>query len=387
MSDIVKSICAVEGVEAAGVKEGKYGLALIRASGTGAAVFTKNRVRAPVVNLMAERTLRGKLDGVIVNSGCANAYTGKRGFEDAKTMAAIGAEALGIDEMNCGVASTGVIGRYLDLDLIRRQTAAVAPNLAHSGAAEDAAARAIMTTDTVPKHALVRADGFTVAGICKGSGMIAPNMGTMLSFVYTDAEVPADVLRECLRTAVNRSLNRVVIDGDESTNDSLFCTATGEAGKVPTEKFAAALEEACIQLAKQIAADGEGATKLLEVKVCGCRREEDADKIAKAIIRSPLVKSAVYGEDPNWGRVVCAAGYSGVEFEVDELSLSIGEGESEISLVKNGEITADLDKAKEAMRGKRVVFTVTLESGEAEATAWGCDLTEQYVEINGKYTT
>lgn len=387
MSDIMKSICAVEGVEAAGVKEGKYGLALIRASGTGAAVFTKNRVRAPVVNLMAERTLRGKLDGVIVNSGCANAYTGKRGFEDAKTMAQIGAEALGIDEMNCGVASTGVIGRYLDLDLIRRQTAAVAPNLAHSSAAEDAAARAIMTTDTVPKHALVRADGFTVAGICKGSGMIAPNMGTMLSFVYTDADVPADTLRECLRTAVNRSLNRVVVDGDESTNDSLFCTATGEAGKVPTEKFAAALEEACIQLAKQIAADGEGATKLLEVKVCGCRREEDADKIAKAVIRSPLVKSAVYGEDPNWGRVVCAAGYSGVEFEVDELSLSIGEGEREVSLVRNGEITADLDKAKEAMRGKRVVFTLTLESGEAEATAWGCDLTEEYVEINGKYTT
>lgn len=387
MSDIMKSICAVEGVEAAGVKEGKYGLALIRASGTGAAVFTKNRVRAPVVNLMAERTLRGKLDGVIVNSGCANAYTGKRGFEDAKTMAQIGAEALGIDEMNCGVASTGVIGRYLDLDLIRRQTAAVAPNLAHSAAAEDAAARAIMTTDTVPKHALVRADGFTVAGICKGSGMIAPNMGTMLSFVYTDADVPADTLRECLRTAVNRSLNRVVVDGDESTNDSLFCTATGEAGKVPTEKFAAALEEACIQLAKQIAADGEGATKLLEVKICGCRREEDADKIAKAVIRSPLVKSAVYGEDPNWGRVVCAAGYSGVEFEVDELSLSIGEGESEVSLVKNGEITADLDKAKAAMRGKRVVFTLTLESGEAEATAWGCDLTEEYVEINGKYTT
>ena len=179
----------------------------------------------------------------------------------------------------------------------------------------------------------------------------------------------------------------MVVDGDESTNDSLFCTATGEAGKVPTEKFAAALEEACIQLAKQIAADGEGATKLLEVKVCGCRREEEADKIAKAVIRSPLVKSAVYGEDPNWGRVVCAAGYSGVEFEVDELSLSIGEGESEVSLVRNGEITADLDKAKEAMRGKRVVFTLTLESGEAEATAWGCDLTEEYVEINGKYTT
>ena len=233
----------------------------------------------------------------------------------------------------------------------------------------------LSTTDTVQKHALVQREGFTVAGICKGSGMIAPNMGTMLSFVYTDAEVSAEYLHDALKSAVRRSLNRVVVDGDESTNDSLFCTATGEAGRVSKKEFAAALEECCVSLAKQIAADGEGATKLLEVRVMGARREKDAEKIARAVITSPLVKSAVYGEDPNWGRVVCAAGYSGVEFDIDELSLSIGEGESETSLVRKGEITAD------------VVFTITLESGKKEATAWGCDLTEQYVEINGKYTT
>lgn len=383
----MQSICAVEGVTAWGVKEGKYGLALIKASGTGAAVFTSNKVRAPVVNLMAERTKRGKLAGIIVNSGCANAYTGKRGYEDAVTMASIGAEALGISEKETGVASTGVIGRYLDLDLIRRQSADVAGKLAHSADAEKAAAAAIMTTDTVQKHALVQREGFTVAGICKGSGMIAPNMGTMLSFVYTDAEVSAEYLHDALKSAVRRSLNRVVVDGDESTNDSLFCTATGEAGRVPKKEFAAALEECCVSLAKQIAADGEGATKLLEVRVKGARREKDAEKIARAVITSPLVKSAVCGEDPNWGRVVCAAGYSGVEFDIDELSLSIGEGESETSLVRKGEITADLTKAKAAMTGKHVVFTITLESGKKEATAWGCDLTEQYVEINGKYTT
>lgn len=383
----MQSICAVEGVTAWGVKEGKYGLALIKASGTGAAVFTSNKVRAPVVNLMAERTKRGKLAGIIVNSGCANAYTGKRGYKDAMTMASIGAEALGISEKETGVASTGVIGRYLDLDLIRRQSADVAGKLAHSADAEKAAAAAIMTTDTVQKHALVQREGFTVAGICKGSGMIAPNMGTMLSFVYTDAEVSAEYLHDALKSAVRRSLNRVVVDGDESTNDSLFCTATGEAGRVPKKEFAAALEECCVSLAKQIAADGEGATKLLEVRVKGARREKDAEKIARAVITSPLVKSAVYGEDPNWGRVVCAAGYSGVEFDIDELSLSIGEGESETSLVRKGEITADLTKAKAAMTGKHVVFTITLESGKKEATAWGCDLTEQYVEINGKYTT
>lgn len=383
----MQSICAVEGVTAWGVKEGKYGLALIKASGTGAAVFTSNKVRAPVVNLMAERTKRGKLAGIIVNSGCANAYTGKRGYEDAVTMASIGAEALGISEKETGVASTGVIGRYLDLDLIRRQSADVAGKLAHSADAEKAAAAAIMTTDTVQKHALVQREGFTVAGICKGSGMIAPNMGTMLSFVYTDAEVSAEYLHDALKSTVRRSLNRVVVDGDESTNDSLFCTATGEAGRVPKKEFAVALEECCVSLAKQIAADGEGATKLLEVRVKGARREKDAEKIARAVITSPLVKSAVYGEDPNWGRVVCAAGYSGVEFDIDELSLSIGEGESETSLVRKGEITADLTKAKAAMTGKHVVFTITLESGKKEATAWGCDLTEQYVEINGKYTT
>lgn len=383
----MQSICAVEGVTAWGVKEGKYGLALIKASGTGAAVFTSNKVRAPVVNLMAERTKRGKLAGIIVNSGCANAYTGKRGYEDAVTMASIGAEALGISEKETGVASTGVIGRYLDLDLIRRQSADVAGKLAHSADAEKAAAAAIMTTDTVQKHALVQREGFTVAGICKGSGMIAPNMGTMLSFVYTDAEVSAEYLHDALKSAVRRSLNRVVVDGDESTNDSLFCTATGEVGRVPKKEFAVALEECCVSLAKQIAADGEGATKLLEVRVKGARREKDAEKIARAVITSPLVKSAVYGEDPNWGRVVCAAGYSGVEFDIDELSLSIGEGESETSLVRKGEITADLTKAKAAMTGKHVVFTITLESGKKEATAWGCDLTEQYVEINGKYTT
>lgn len=383
----MQSICAVEGVSAWGIKEGKFGLALIKASGTGAAVFTSNKVRAPVVTLMAERMQRGRLEGVIVNSGCANAYTGKQGLSDAGEMARIGASALGVSELEVGVASTGVIGRYLDLDLIRRQTTDVAGKVAASPEAETAAAKAIMTTDLVEKHALVKRENFTVAGICKGSGMIAPNMGTMLCFMYTDAEVSADFLHESLRTAAKRSMNRVIVDGDESTNDSMFCTATGEAGKVSKEEFSLALEEAAVILAKKIARDGEGATKLLEVKVQGARREEDADKIARAIIRSPLVKSAVYGEDPNWGRVVCAAGYSGVEFEIDELSLSIGEGERETLLVRKGEIVADLALAKAAMAGDHVVFTVTLESGAAQATGWGCDLTEKYVEINGKYTT
>ena len=384
----MQSICAIDELNTWGVKEKKYGLALIKASGTCAAVFTTNKVRAPVINLMAERIKkRGYLSGIIVNSGCANAYTGKRGYEDAITMATIGADAMGIDENEVGVASTGVIGRYLDLDRINRQSIEVSQKLCNSEQAEMAAANAIGTTDTFQKHALIKRPDFTVAGICKGSGMIAPNMGTMLAFIYTNVDISSSDLQTSLKVATNRSFNRVVVDGDESTNDSVFCTATGSAGKINQKEFETALEQCCVSLAKQIATDGEGATKLLEVRVKGTRSESDAEMIARTIAKSPLVKTAVYGEDPNWGRIVCAAGYSGVDFDINELSLSIGEGPDETVLVKNGDITADLVKAKKNMVGKKVVVTVTLESGSEEAVAWGCDLTEKYVEINGRYTT
>ncbi|TAJ45596.1 bifunctional glutamate N-acetyltransferase/amino-acid acetyltransferase ArgJ [Methanofollis fontis] len=383
----MKSLCAVPGVEAAGIKEGKYGLALIRAEGTAAATFTSNLMAAAPVQVMRRQIRAGRLEAIVVNSGCANAYTGQRGVEDAVEMTAIAGEALGVDAGRVGVASTGVIGRYLDLPLIRRQCAAVAPTLSCSAAAETAAARAIMTTDLVEKHALVEADGFTVGGICKGSGMIAPNMGTMLAFIYTDAEIGAEDLSDSLRTAVRRSFNRVVVDGDESTNDCAFCTATGAAGRVPRAAFDAALEQCCISLGMQIAADGEGATKLIEVRVSGAGDEAAAEMIARTVVGSPLVKTAVYGEDPNWGRVIAAAGRAGTPFDPDAVDLSIGEGEAETPLVRNGEIVSDLVRAKAAMQGRRVVFALSVGDGEGEATAWGCDLTEKYVEINGKYTT
>ncbi|WP_342679392.1 bifunctional glutamate N-acetyltransferase/amino-acid acetyltransferase ArgJ [Methanofollis sp. UBA420] len=383
----MKSICAVQGVEAWGIKEGKYGLAVIRAIGTAAATFTSNRVCAAPVQLMRERIAAGKLDAIVVNSGCANAYTGKRGYEDAVKMAGTAAAALGLPEDRVGVASTGVIGRYLDLERIDRQCREVAPHLVSSAEAEVAAARAIMTTDLIEKHALVRGDGFTVAGICKGSGMIAPNMGTMLAFIYTDAAIGAAELQESIRSAVRRSFNRVVVDGDESTNDCAFVTATGLAGPVDRKAFDAALEACCISLAKQIAADGEGATKMLEVRVTGAPDEAAAEQVARTVVASPLVKTAVYGEDPNWGRVVAAAGRAGVIFDPDAISLTIGEGAEETPLVKDGVIVSDLVRAKAAMHGKRVVFSLDLAAGAGAAAAWGCDLTEKYVEINGKYTT
>jgi glutamate N-acetyltransferase/amino-acid N-acetyltransferase len=383
----MKSICGVGGVLASGIKEGKYGLTLIRAEGTAAGVFTSNIVKAPPVLLMQEKIKRGRLEAVIANSGCANAYTGTRGYEDAKKMAEIAGSGIGVDPDAVGVASTGVIGRYLDLPLIARQAGKIAPLLAHSPSAEDDAARGIMTTDLFEKHALVRKETFSVGGITKGSGMIAPNMGTMLAFLYTDAEVSQNDLREALRQAAKRTFNRVIVDGDESTNDIALCTATGECGKVNKQELSRALEECCRTLAVQIATDGEGATKLIEIRVEGAPSEENAAAVARTIGGSPLVKTAVYGEDPNWGRIIAAAGRAGVKFDPGAVSLWISDGVNRADLVRDGEIVVDLAHAKTLMGGKKVVFGLDLHAGHEHATAWGCDLTERYVEINGRYTT
>jgi glutamate N-acetyltransferase/amino-acid N-acetyltransferase len=383
----LKSICAVKGVKSWGMKEGKFGLALIQAEGTAAGVFTENLVKAAPVELMRKQIKAGRLEAIIANSGCANAYTGRQGVADAVAMTEYAADTLGVSPSRVGVASTGVIGRYLDLPLIRRQCSEVAKKLDNTPEAEILTEQAIMTTDTVQKHALVKREGFTVGGITKGSGMIAPNMGTMLAFIYTDAEIGAKPLSDALKLATKRSFNRVVVDGDTSTNDIALCTATGEAGKVKAAEFAQALEECCRLLAKQIAADGEGASKLLEIVVKGAKKEDDAAKVARTVIESPLVKTAVYGEDPNWGRVVAAAGRAGVKFDPNAVSLWISDGKDKHPLVKTGEILADLRKAKEAMHGRHVIFILDLAAGKEEATAWGCDLTERYVEINGRYTT
>src|SRR5665647_499232 len=382
-----RSICAVKGVKAYGMKEGKFGLALIRATGTAAGVFTQNLVKAAPIELMRNQIKKGTMEAVIVNSGCANAYTGKRGYNDAVAMTALAGSALGINPDQVGIASTGVIGRYLDLPLIQRQCEEIAQKIDRTPEAENLAAEAIMTTDTFPKHALVQKESFSIGGITKGSGMIAPNMGTMLAFIYTDADIGAKTLLQTLRKATKRTFNRVVVDGDMSTNDIALCTATGESGKVNPAEFSQALEECCRSLAQQIAADGEGATKLIEVTVRGAQKEESAARVARTIIESPLVKTAVYGEDPNWGRVVAAAGRAGIEFDPNAVSLWISDGNQQYPLVKSGEIIADLKRAKEAMHGKKVIFILDLATGKEEATAWGCDLTERYVEINGRYTT
>ena len=382
-----QSIGAVKGVKAYGIKEGKFGLVIIRASGTAAGVFTENLVKAAPIELMRKQIKKGTMEAVIANSGCANAYTGKRGYSDALAMTGFAGSALGVEPDQVGVASTGVIGRYLDLPLIQRQCDTIAPKIECSREAETLAAQAILTTDTFPKHALVQNETFTIGGITKGSGMIAPNMGTMLAFIYTDAEISAKSLTQSLKLATRRTFNRVVVDGDTSMNDIALCTATGESGKVNPAEFSRALEECCRLLARQIAADGEGATKLLEVTVKGAHREDEAAQVARTVIESPLVKTAVYGEDPNWGRVVAAAGRAGVDFDPNAFSLWISDGTDRYPLVRSGAIIADLKNAKAAMHSKKVVFILDLAAGKEEATAWGCDLTERYVEINGRYTT
>jgi glutamate N-acetyltransferase/amino-acid N-acetyltransferase len=383
----MKSICGVEGVRASGIKEGKFGLALIEAVGTGAGVFTTNLVRAPPIDLMQDHIRKGHLEAIIANSGCANAFTGERGYQDAVRMSEIAGDALGVDPEAVGVASTGVIGRYLDLSLIETQCRKIAPMIDRSEQAEISAARAIMTTDLTEKHALIEKEDFSVGGITKGSGMIAPNMGTMLAFLYTDADITAGNLKAALKNATNRTFNRVVVDGDMSTNDITLCTATGLAGKVKAEEFMMALEECCRNLAIQIAMDGEGSTKLLEVAVKGAPSEEDAAIVARTVISSPLVKTAVYGEDPNWGRVIAAAGRAGVRFDPGKTDLWISNGITTLPLVAAGKIVVDLTAAKKTMHGKRVIFELDLHSGKGNATAWGCDLTENYVKINGRYTT
>ena len=383
----VQSICAVHGVRAAGTRDGKFGLSLIQAAGGSAAVFTKNIVIAEPVRLMKDRMQQGQLSGIIVNSGCANVLTGERGYQDALSMAECAADVIQVDAKEIGVASTGVIGRYLDLPLITKQCKSLTGTLGNTPKCEYVAADGILTTDLFQKHALIQTDEFSIGGICKGSGMIAPNMGTMLAFIYTDAEIGAEQLQSALRSAVDHSFNMVVVDGDTSTNDATFLTATGEAGRVDPTLFQDALSSCCISLARQIAIDGEGASKLITVRVRGTKTIEEARLAAWTIAASPLVKTAVYGEDPNWGRIIAAAGRSGCEFDVNAISCWIGNDDARAVVCKEGVINPDLSSAKALMKGKEVVIELDLAGGTESATAWGCDLTEGYIDINGRYTT
>ncbi len=383
------NICAVKGVKANGIKQGKNGLAVMVAEGhiSSCGVFTRNKVVAAPVILTKRALEKGNLKAIIANSGCANAFTGERGMKDAEWMAGLLAKKLGCRVEEVGVASTGVIGRYIDRAWIEKHLDEVVNGLSENKKAGTASARAIMTTDRTVKHIAVELDnGVRIGGIAKGAGMIAPNMGTMLAFLYTDAMLSKEALRICLKNAVDRSFNMVVVDGDTSTNDMVILTATGYK-ECKIEEFQKGLEFVCIAFARMIAKDGEGATKLIEARVKGALSEKDARKAAKAIVSSSLVKSAIFGKDPNWGRVIAAVGYSGAYVDQNRISLKFLDKKHEAMVIDSGRIVEEMHDINKIMESDEIIIEVDLGLGKAKATAWGCDLTYDYVRINAEYTT
>ena len=353
-------------------------------------LFTVNKIKAAPVALSQERLPSRSIKAVVVNSGCANASTGEPGFTDAVSMAALAAKKIGVQPESVLVASTGVIGQRLPIELLRAGMEQV--TLSADGG--HVLAKAMMTTDTVSKEVAVRVKAggeFIVGGVAKGSGMIHPQLGTLLSLLTTDAKADMDFLGTALRNAVDISFNMVSIDGDTSPNDTVLLMANGLAGTElikqrtkPAAAFQQALNQVCIYLAKAIARDGEGATKLIEVAVSGASSEASARLAARTVVSSPLVKAAVHGSDPNWGRIIAALGRSGARVVESKISLSIGG----IRLVEGGTaLLFDKKKAVAALNDGEVSISINLNLGRAGATAWGCDLSSEYVTINSQYTT
>ncbi|MBN1369778.1 MAG: bifunctional glutamate N-acetyltransferase/amino-acid acetyltransferase ArgJ [Dehalococcoidaceae bacterium] len=356
-----------------------------------AAVFTTNRVKAAPVLVCRSRVPSESIRGLVVNSGIANACTGPTGLANAEAMAALAAAGLGVDAAGVLPMSTGVIGRQLPMNKLESHIGSI--RLSVQGGADFA--RAIMTTDTRPKEFGVRVEGpdgaYTICGAAKGAGMIAPNMATTLCFITTDALIELQSLNLAARKAADASFNMISVDGDTSTNDTLLVLANGLAGNgmitggsKSLAVFQKALGEVCTFLARSVAADGEGATRLITVNVTGARNKKDARLAARTVASSNLVKSAVHGTDPNWGRIVAAAGRSLAELDEHRLSLKIGP----VELWQKGKIIDfDLDRVREAMREPEVIIGLDLGLGRGNATAWGCDLSEEYVTINSEYTT
>jgi glutamate N-acetyltransferase / amino-acid N-acetyltransferase len=356
-------------------------------------VFTTNKVKSASVVIDQLHLQRNRVQALTVNSGNANACTGAQGFRDALLMAKLSADRLDLDPDQVLVSSTGVIGRYLPMDAIKPGIAAACENLSSDGG--DAAARAIMTTDTVPKTARVALDvaGATVrvGGMCKGSGMIHPNMATMLAYITTDAAVDTGLMARMVRSIADRSFNQVTVDGDSSTNDSFLILANGAAGNEPiragsveAERLESGLAHVAQELARAIARDGEGATKLISVKVLDATSDDEAREAARTVASSSLVKTAVHGGDPNWGRIVCALGYSGAELALDRLHLSVG---GLVVFERGAGVDVDLGAVRRAFEQPEIEIVATLGLGDGRAEAWGCDLSEEYVRINADYTT
>ena len=391
---------------AAGIKyQGRADMAMV-VSGkpcAWAGTFTSNQVKAaPVLWDMALLQQGTPAQAIVVNAGIANAATGETGLRLCRETAAFTAQTLGIKPESVLIGSTGVIGPQIPLDRISAGVRMMASGLSDTLEAGTEASRAIMTTDTVNKECAVAfelpaADGgkttVHLGGMSKGSGMIHPNMCTMLCYLTTDCAIDAPLMQKALREVVAETFNMITVDGDTSTNDTLLLLANGEACNIPITQegeayglFREALAAVCRDLAIRMAADGEGATHLIEMRVTGADSVENARKLAKSVVGSSLVKAMVYGKDANCGRILCALGYAGVPFDPAKLELYLLGADDDICFYRDGQVLAfDEEKALRLLSDEKVSFTCDMGMGEAEATAWGCDLTYDYVRINGDY--
>ena len=422
LKEISGGVCAARGFQAAGIRCGvksklaegdgnqpvvssmkdyltsKKDLAMIlsECDCAAAAVYTMNRVKAAPIYVTMGNLEDGVCRGIIANSGNANACA-PLSHEHAERMCSLAASATGLKPTDFVVASTGVIGQELNIAAIERGVPALVKSLSSDGS--DAAANAVMTTDTVKKETAVSVNiggkAVTIGAIAKGSGMIHPNMCTMLSFVTTDAAISKELLQEALREDVEDTYNMISVDGDTSTNDMCVVLANGMAGNEQIEwrdddyaLFCKALHEVCRRMARAIAADGEGASRLITCTVRSARGEDSAERLAKAVVGSSLVKAAMYGSDANWGRVLCAMGYSKAPFRPEYVDIKFSSIFGEVAVCEKGTgLDFDEELAKKILGQNEVVIDVSLNEGEHSATCWGCDLTYDYVKINGDYRT
>ncbi|MBQ9255908.1 MAG: bifunctional glutamate N-acetyltransferase/amino-acid acetyltransferase ArgJ [Acidaminococcaceae bacterium] len=402
IKQIEGSICAAKGFTASGMycgirkRNDKNDLALIfsKVPAHAAAVYTTNLVKGAPLTVTKQHIADGMARAVICNSGNANTCN-SNGIEIAEQMSALVAEKLGINKDDVIVASTGVIGQKLNITPIANGMETLTASLSETG--DEEAAKAIMTTDTVMKKIAVEfeIDGKTcrLGGIAKGSGMIHPNMATMLVFITTDTAISAAMLQKALSHDVQKTFNMLSVDGDTSTNDMVAIMANGLAGNAEItaegpafDTFMQALNTVTISLCRSIAGDGEGATKLLECDVTGAADENTASVVAKSVITSSLLKAAMFGADANWGRVLCAIGYSGADLDVNKVDVAFQSAKGLLPVCKDGAgVDFSEEFAKEVLLEKEITILVNLNSGEAKATAWGCDLTYDYVKINGDY--
>ncbi|TDA68671.1 MAG: bifunctional glutamate N-acetyltransferase/amino-acid acetyltransferase ArgJ [Clostridia bacterium] len=403
LQEIAGGITAATGFVAAGVaagikkEAGQLDVAMVYSPepATAAGVFTQNRLQGAPVIVSREHLASGRARAIVATSGVANTCTGVRGLADAREMAVLAGGLLKIPPSEVAVASTGVIGVPLPMEKVRHGIAAAAASLSPQGGTQ--AVRAIMTTDTRPKEVALRATlggvPVTVGGMAKGAGMIHPDLATMLVFLATDAAVSPEMLRRSLRLAADTTFNMLTVDGDTSPNDMVVVLANGRAGNQPLtapgpawEEFTRLLEEACVRLTRMLAADAEGATRLIEVRVRGAATLADARTAARAVAGSNLVKAAVFGRDANWGRIINAVGYSGASFTPEAVDIVLASHAGQEQVARGGcGLAFDEERAREILGGPEVRVIIDLHQGEAVATAFGCDLSYDYVRINADY--